>query len=56
MLDLEPKSEIAMKIDRNLQAWKANLPQWLNPNHVSLKEPEWMSKQRLALNIRKHAW
>ncbi|KAE9365851.1 hypothetical protein N431DRAFT_562552 [Stipitochalara longipes BDJ] len=50
----EQKSQSAQQLERELTTWKSKLPQWLNPDVVTFKEPEWMSKQKLELEIRFH--
>jgi hypothetical protein len=52
----EQKSLSARQLDEELTVWKSRLPQWLNPDVLSFKEPEWISKQKLALQIRKTDW
>lgn len=46
-------SQIAMAIDKKLLDWKANLPKFLNLDAASLNDPEWASKQKLVLKLRK---
>jgi hypothetical protein len=52
-VNYEQISQSARQLDEELTVWKATLPRWLNPDVVSFKEPEWMSKQKLALQIGK---
>lgn len=49
------KSTIALELDELLQQWRSNLPDWLNLNSVSFREPEWASKQKLVLKLSKNA-
>lgn len=49
---LERQLQIALTLERDLETLISNLPEWLNPDIVSFKETKWMSKQRLALEIR----
>ena len=51
--NFEQKSLSAQHLDKELTVWKSRLPQWLNPDVLSFTEPEWISKQKLALQIRK---
>jgi hypothetical protein len=51
--NFEQKSLSAQQLDEELTVWKSRLPQWLNPDVLSFTEPEWISKQKLALQIRK---
>jgi hypothetical protein len=50
-LTLFEKSARALELDKELVAWKGNLPCWLNLDTVSLKEEEWASKQKLVLQL-----
>lgn len=45
-------SEIAMTLDRRLQEWKANLPDFLNLDAAALNDPEWAFKQKFVLRLR----
>ena len=49
----EQLPQSARQLDEELTVWKATLPRWLNPDVVSFKEPEWVGKQKLALQIGK---
>ena len=51
--NFEQKSPSARQLDEELTVWKSRLPQWLNPDILSFTKPEWISKQKLALQIRK---
>jgi hypothetical protein len=50
---LQEKSDLALKLDQKLEQWKANLPNWLDPDNISFKESEFASRQKLALQMRK---
>jgi len=50
---VEQISEDAARLDNELESWRRRLPDLLDFDHVSLKEPEWASKQKLSLQIRK---
>jgi hypothetical protein len=52
-LTLQEKSDLALKLDQKLEQWKANLPNWLNPDTISFKDSEFASRQKLALQMRK---
>jgi hypothetical protein len=52
-LSLEERSSIASDLDACLTQWKASLPPWLRSDPNLLKEPEWVSKQRIVLELRK---
>jgi hypothetical protein len=50
---LEERSKKCLEIDRNLHAWKSQLPSSLDFDRTSLTEPEWVSKQKVVLRNRK---
>jgi hypothetical protein len=54
-LSLKEKSQIAFNLDACFTDWRNNLPSWLRPGSSSnpLKEPEWVGKQKLVLELRK---
>lgn len=52
-LSMLEKSKIAFNLDSCFTEWKNNLPSLLRPGTNSLKEPEWVGKQKLVLEIRK---
>lgn len=50
-LTLLEKSVRALELDAELTAWRRDLPSWLNLDSVSIREPEWASKQKLVLQL-----
>jgi hypothetical protein len=52
-LNFERKALSARQLDEELATWKLSLPQWLNPDVLSFREPEWINKQKLTLQLRK---
>jgi hypothetical protein len=48
-LTIQEKPDLALKLDQKLEQWKANLPNRLNPDIISFKEPEFASRRGLAL-------
>lgn len=46
-------SETAFELDDALQRWKGNLPPILNLDRSTLRDPEWLSKQKVVLKLRK---
>lgn len=52
-LSLLEKSKIAFDLDSRFTEWRNNLPSWLGPGSNPLKEPEWVGKQKLVLELRK---
>jgi hypothetical protein len=52
-LSLKEKSQIAFNLDACFTSWRNNLPSWLSPGSNPLKEPEWVGKQKLVLELRK---
>lgn len=52
-LSLQEKSKIAFELDSDFTEWRSNLPSWLSPGSNALKEPEWVGKQKLVLELRK---
>lgn len=46
-------SETAIELDDALQQWKSNLPPILNIDKASLRDPEWLGKQKVVLKLRK---
>jgi hypothetical protein len=51
-LTLSEKSTVAHELDLLLDDWKAQLPEWLDFERVSLREEEWSGKQKLVLHVR----
>lgn len=45
------KSDVAIELDVLLKRWKSQLPEWLDLDSVSFREPEWASKQKAALQM-----
>jgi hypothetical protein len=45
------KSTIAIELDALLKRWRSQLPEWLNLDSVSFREPEWASKQKVVLQL-----
>lgn len=52
-LTMVEKSKIAFELDASFTDWRSDLPPFLSPNSNSLKEPEWVGKQKLVLELRK---
>lgn len=52
-LSMLEKSKIAFDLDSCFTEWRNNLPSWLGPGSNALKEPEWVGKQKLVLELRK---
>jgi hypothetical protein len=52
-LSMLEKSKIAFDLDLCFTEWRNNLPSWLSPGSNGLKEPEWVGKQKLVLELRK---
>jgi len=50
-LSLLEKSAKALELDSSLESWRRDLPEWLNLDTVSFREPEWASKQKLVLQL-----
>jgi hypothetical protein len=50
-LSLLEKSARALELDSSLGSWRRDLPEWLNLDTVSFREPEWASKQKLVLQL-----
>jgi len=50
-LSLLEKSARALELDSSLESWRGDLPEWLNLDTVSFREPEWASKQKLVLQL-----
>ena len=48
------KATTALQLDESVALWKAGLPSFLNFSSTSLQEPEWASKQKLVLHLRKY--
>ena len=48
------KSRISFEREDSLTAWQVALPAFLNIDKVSLSDPEWAYKQKLALRMRKY--
>ncbi|KAH8585448.1 hypothetical protein B0O99DRAFT_749021 [Bisporella sp. PMI_857] len=46
------KSALAMKLDGRLRTWKHNLPPLLNVDRASLRDPTWLTKQKLVIQLR----
>jgi hypothetical protein len=44
-------SQIAIRLDNQLLAWKSMLPSFLNIDAAALNDPEWAFKQKLALRL-----
>jgi len=49
---ISDRSQIGFKLEEALVAWKNNLPNFLNFDTVSLRDPEWAFKQKLVLRMR----
>lgn len=45
-------SGTANELDDALQQWKRDLPPILNLDTSSLRDPEWLTKQKIVLNLR----
>lgn len=45
-------SEAVWHLDGLLDDWKRSLPKCLDLNTTSIREPEWISKQKIVLNLR----
>lgn len=45
-------SETAIELDDALQQWKRDLPPILDIDKASLRDPEWLSKQKIVLKLR----
>lgn len=52
-LSMLQKSKVAFELDASFTDWKSNLPSWLKSDSNALREPEWVGKQRLVLEIRR---
>ena len=52
-LSMLQKSKVAFELDSCFTDWKNDLPSWLSPDSNALKEPEWVGKQKLVLELRK---
>lgn len=46
-------SKTAFELDDALQRWKGSLPPILNLDRSTLRDPEWLSKQKVVLKLRK---
>lgn len=46
-------SQISLKLNDELNNWKADLPRFLNLDIDSLNDAEWAYKQKLVLKMRK---
>lgn len=55
VVDILGRSSIAIELDFHLSGWKADLPEWLSLDSLSLRESEATSKQRLVLQLREFA-
>lgn len=49
---LSEMSESALRLDMALVEWRRNLPLSLDLDKSSLREPEWISKQKVVLKLR----
>ena len=45
-------SETAIELDDALEQWKRDLPPILNLDKSSLRDPEWLGKQKVVLKLR----
>lgn len=52
--ELSDRSIKSFELDKELLEWKKNLPVNWNLDKSSLTEPEWMSKQKIVLKLRRH--
>lgn len=50
-LNMSQKSGVAIELDALLKRWRDQLPEWLNLDSVSFREPEWASKQKVVLQL-----
>lgn len=50
--DLSGASIKSLELDRRLERWKADLPSCWHLKQQSLTEPEWMTKQKIVLELR----
>lgn len=51
---LSEMSESALRLDQALVEWRRKLPPSLNLEKSSLREPEWISKQKVVLKLREN--
>jgi hypothetical protein len=52
-LSMLEKSKIAFDLDLCFTEWRNSLPSWFSRSSNALKEPEWVGKQKLVLELRK---
>lgn len=52
-LSMLQRSEVAFELDTCFTDWRENLPSWLSFDSSNLREPEWVGKQRLVLELRR---
>ncbi len=45
-------SRTAIELDDTLLRWKRDLPHILNIDKASLRDPEWLGKQKIVLKLR----
>lgn len=51
---LRKKSQIAFKLDAAVDAWKRQLPSFLDLESFALDDAEWAFKQKLVLKFRRY--
>ena len=50
---LAERSAKSLNLDQRLMEWKAKLPPNLDMEKTSLVEPEWVTKQKIVLELRR---